>query len=193
MDADKTGALLRSLRQEKHLTQLQVAERLHLSDRTISKWERGQGCPDVSLLPALSDIFGVNIEALLAGDLSPKRADGGNMRCLTFYICPTCGNILTATSRSELSCCGRKLKPLSARPADSGHRLTIEPNDGESYITFSHPMKKEHYLSFIAVVSWDRVLLMHLYPEQSGEVRLPALRKGSTLYFCCSQDGLFVQ
>ena len=193
MDADKTGALLRSLRQEKRLTQLQVAERLHLSDRTISKWERGQGCPDVSLLPALSDIFGVNIEALLAGDLSPKRADGGNMRRLTFYICPTCGNILTATSRSELSCCGRKLEPLSARPADDGHRLTIEPSDGESYVTFSHPMEKEHYLSFIAVVSWDRVLLTRLYPEQSGEVRLPALRRGSKLYFCCSQDGLFVQ
>ena len=53
MDSNKTGSLLRRLRMERGLTQREVAERLHLSDRTVSKWERGQGCPDVGLLPAL--------------------------------------------------------------------------------------------------------------------------------------------
>ncbi len=193
MDPAKTGLLLRSLRLERGLTQRQVAERLHLSDRTVSKWERGQGCPDVGLLPALSAVFGVNIDALLAGDLAPNRADGGNMRRLTFYHCPTCGNHLTATGRTELSCCGRRLEPLTAQPADDAHRLTLTPDDGELYVAFSHPMEKDHYLSFIAVVGWERMLMVRLYPEQGGEVRLPARKPGTKLYFYCTQHGLFVQ
>ena len=193
MDSNKTGSLLSRLRMERGLTQREVAERLHLSDRTVSKWERGQGCPDVGLLPALSGIFGVNIDALLAGDLAPNRADGGKRRRLTFYCCPTCGSILTATGRPAMSGCGRKLEPLTAQPADEAHRLTLTPSDGESYVTFAHPMEKEHFLSFIAAVSWDRMLLVRLYPEQSGEVRLPAQRPGTKLYFYCTQHGLFVQ
>ena len=68
MDCSKVGRLILSLRQERGLTQKQLAESLGLSDRTISKWERGLGLPDVSLLRELSAVFGVNIEQLLAGD-----------------------------------------------------------------------------------------------------------------------------
>lgn len=50
MDAGKTGELIAQARKQKNMTQKQLAEALHISDRTVSKWERGAGFPDVSLL-----------------------------------------------------------------------------------------------------------------------------------------------
>jgi transcriptional regulator with XRE-family HTH domain len=67
VDCKKIGELIYSLRKEKNMTQKQVADLMNISDKTISKWERGLGCPDVSLLPELSQIFGVNIEEILLG------------------------------------------------------------------------------------------------------------------------------
>lgn len=107
MDAHKSGALLRQLRQEHGLTQRALAEQLHVSDRTISKWERGAGCPDVGLLAALAQALGVTVETILRGDCVPEETKGGHMRKLKFYVCPSCGNVLTAMGEAELSCCGR--------------------------------------------------------------------------------------
>ena len=191
MDYQKIGTLLLTLRKEQGLTQRQLAERIHVSDKTISKWERGLGCPDVSLLHDLSKALGVNTETILSGNLEPNRKDGGNMKRIKFYVCPTCGNILTATGASELSCCGRKLTALAPRPAEASHCVTVEPVEDDFYITFDHPMTKEHYWNFVACVNWDRVLLVRLYPEQGGEVRIPRI-PGGKLYFCCNQHGLFV-
>ena len=101
MDNDKSGALISSLRKEKGYTQRQLAEALHVSDKAVSKWECGLGCPDVSLLGALSSVLGVNIEKILEGELEPNSEDGGNMKRIKFYICPDCGNILTATGDAE--------------------------------------------------------------------------------------------
>ena len=57
MDYEKIGGLIRSLRTQQALTQLQLAGRIGVSDKAVSKWERGQGCPDVSLLPRLAQIL----------------------------------------------------------------------------------------------------------------------------------------
>ena len=54
MDYEKIGALIRSLRTQQGLTQRELAQQLTVSDKAVSKWERGQGCPDVSLLPSLA-------------------------------------------------------------------------------------------------------------------------------------------
>ena len=110
MNGKEMGILISKLRKEQNMTQKDVAERLCVSPQAVSKWERGIGCPDVSFLPALSELFGVALERLLAGDLSPAATDGGNMKRIKFYVCPDCGNILTATGGGELHCCGRKLK-----------------------------------------------------------------------------------
>lgn len=109
MDGRETGKLLARLRRERGMTQRRVAEELHVSAQAVSKWERCLGCPDVSLLAALSGMFGVSVERLLAGDLAQEEADGGNMKRLKFYVCPDCGNIMTATGGGEPHCCGRKL------------------------------------------------------------------------------------
>ena len=191
MDCRKVGELILKLRKEKGLTQKQLARTMNLSDKTISKWERGFGCPDVSLLRELSAALGVNVENLLAGTLEPNDTDGGNMKRIKFYTCPDCGNILTATGDAEISCCGRKLAPMAARPADEEHRLKVEKVEDDFYITFTHPMTKEHYLNFLAYAAPDRVLLVRLYPEQGGEVRMAQMH-GGRLYYGCNRDGLWM-
>ena len=80
MDTMKTGALIRQLRQKQGLTQLALAQQLNVSDKAVSKWERGCGAPDVSLLPALSQALGADLAALLRGDLAEKAAETGNFR-----------------------------------------------------------------------------------------------------------------
>lgn len=189
MDCLKVGNLILKLRKERNFTQKQVAQMLNLSDKTISKWERGLGCPDVSILPELSHLFGVNVEKILQGDLSPNTTDGGNMKKVKFYVCPDCGNIVTATGNGEFTCCGRKLDPLIAQKASEQHMPNIEIIEDDYYITFDHPMTKEHYLAFVAFVKSDRMVFIRLYPEQNAAVRFPRMMYGE-LYFYCSQHGL---
>lgn len=191
MDCNKVGQIILTLRKENQMTQKQLGETIHVSDKTISKWERGLGCPDVSLLKELSEVLQVNLEKLLAGDLEPNDCIGGNMKRIRFYVCPNCGNLLTSTGEAELSCCGRKLVAMKAKPSDEEHHLNVEIIEDEFYITFDHEMKKEHYLNFVAYVTCDRVMMVKLYPEQGSHVRIPRLR-GGRLYFGCSQHGLWV-
>lgn len=190
MDNGQIGKLIASLRTERGLTQRRVAQMLHVREQAVSKWERGLGCPDVSLLGPLAGIFGVPVERLLAGELAPNDKETGQMKRLKFYVCPECGNILTAAGPAELCCCGRKLTPLEARQADALHTVRVEPVEDEWYVTFDHPMEKDHYIRFFAYVAWERVLLVRLYPEQGGELRIPQMH-GGRAYLCCSADGLF--
>ena len=67
MDSKKTGAFIAMLRKEKKLTQMELAQLLHVSDKTISKWETGRGMPDTALLKPLSEALGVSIGELLTG------------------------------------------------------------------------------------------------------------------------------
>ena len=191
MNPQETGRLISRLRRERGLTQRQVAEALHVSAQAVSKWERGLGCPDVSLLPPLAGIFGVSAERLLAGDLAPNDLEVGNLKKLKIYLCPDCGNIVTAAAEGEFHCCGRKPEPLTPRPADEAHAASVQPVEEDLYVTFSHPMEKGHFIRFALWLGIDRMLLVRLYPEQGGEFRIPNLRGGGKLYLCCSRDGLY--
>lgn len=192
MDCTKMGELLYKLRQDKGMTQKQLADLMNISDKTISKWERGLGCPDVSLLPEVSQILGVNIEEILSGKIEINEAIGGNMKKLKFYVCPQCNNILTATGDVNISCCGKKLEELVATKANEEHSLKIEPVEDELYVSSSHEMKKEHYLSFVAYVTGDRVYIVKQYPEWDMQFRFHKSGHGK-LYFYCSKHGLFYQ
>lgn len=193
MNSAKIGGLIFALRHEQKLTQKALAEKLGVSDKAISKWERGMGCPDLSLWPMLSDIFGADMKNLLEGEISPCPPDQGNLRHLRFYRCPSCGNIMTSTSTAYISCCGRTLTALTCHAADSLHQAEITAIENEWYIHFLHAMDKTHYLVFLAYVVGHQVLLTRFYPEQTAEVRLPDLRGRGTLYFYCSQHGFWSQ
>ena len=192
MDSSKVGKLILDLRKEKNMTQKELAEALYLSDRTISKWERGAGCPDVSLLSKLSEVFGVNIEKILDGELNPNDKDGGNMKRIKFYVCPTCGNVLFSTGDADISCCGRKLSALAISALDDKHLMVIEKIEDDYFVTIDHDMTKAHYISFVAYVGYDRVLLIKLYPEQNAEVRFPQMH-GDKLFAYCNEHGLWEQ
>jgi len=190
MDCSKVGKLIFNLRKEKSMTQKELAEAMNLSDRTISKWERGIGCPDVSLLHELSNILGVNIEQILSGDLAPNDADGGNMKRVKFYVCTNCGNVLFSTGAAEISCCGRKLAPLNVNSEDESHSIVVDEIENDYCVTVNHEMSKTHYISFVAYIACDRVLLIKLYPEQAAQLRFPKMY-GGKIYAYCNNHGLW--
>ncbi|MDO4563471.1 MAG: helix-turn-helix domain-containing protein [Clostridia bacterium] len=190
MDCMKIGKLIFKLRKEKALTQLELARAIGVSDKAVSKWERGLGCPDVTLLGDISRFFGINIPQLLEGELNPNKSDAGNMKKLRFYCCHCCGNILTATAESDISCCGRRLEALVPSPVTPGHIVQIEAVEDDFFISLNHSMTKEHFIRFVAYAAYDRALLIRLYPEQDCSVRFPRMRGGKLVWFC-SEHGLF--
>lgn len=191
MDCAKIGKLIEHLRKEKGLTQKEVAEQLNISNKTVSKWECGKGAPDASLWEGLSAILGADILKLLQGELNPNRLDIGKIENIRFYVCPSCGNILTSTGKAGISCCGRRLSPLSAVTEITGHEISVEEMDTDYFITIKHEMSKKHYISFAAYVYDDRIWFQRLYPEQSPTFRMPVMKGGGNLYLYCTKDGLF--
>lgn len=181
---------IRALRERKALTQKQLAEKLCISDKTISKWETGKGLPDISLLEDLARALGVSLTELMTGDLQTNENRSANLRRMGFYVCPVCGNVITAVGKGSFSCCGIPLSVQEAQPEDNAHTITVEPVEDEICVTIAHPMTKSHYISFIAWVSNDRAELVKLYPEQDITVRFKKRGHG-TVYAYCNRDGLF--
>ena len=177
-----TAQLIRQRRLELHLTQAALADMIHVSAKAVSKWERSAGMPDASIVPALSAALGISAESLLKGRVAANPPDGGNMKRIKFYQCPECGNLLTATGKAELSCCGRLLAPMTVQMADDIHRLTITDIETEKLLTWQHPMDKAHHLTFLAAVGYDCVHLVRLYAEGAQEQRLPRIPWAK--YYC---------
>ena len=192
MDNAKIGRLIYSLRKENNMTQLQLASLLNVSDKAVSKWERGLGRPDLSLLPQLSKIFNVDIEKLLSGQLDANKALAGNMRKTQFYVCPVCGNIITAMADANITCCGKKLAALLLQKADETQCLGIEKIENEYFVSSNHPMERRHYISFVALLSADGVIFRKLYPQWDLQCRLPFVRRARLVWYC-TQHGLFYQ
>ena len=190
MDLVKNGKLLCSLRKAKGLTQKQVADKLGVLPKTVSKWETGRGFPDVSTVSALSDILEVSEKTLLSGYLDKNSTDAGNMKRIKFYVCDSCGSIIQGVGNGQVICCGKQQKPLSKKPANGAHAVTVSEIEGDFFLEFAHPMEKEHYISFVAYVCSDRTLTVKLYPEQAATVRFPKMY-GGKLYCYCNKHGLF--
>ena len=190
MDLNKNGKLLCDLRKAKGLTQKQVADKLGIVPKTVSKWETGHGFPDVSTVSALADILGVSEKTILSGDLEQNLESANNMKRTKFYVCPHCGSFLQGTGNGQVVCCGKQLEALTAVSADDEHTINISEIEDDFYIEFNHEMTKEHYISFVSYVRFDRVLTIKLYPEQESAVRFPKMY-GGKIYFYCSKHGLF--
>lgn len=192
MNPEKTGAAIRALRLEKKMTQRMLAERLNVSEKTVSKWECGGGLPDISLLERLSTVLGANIESIMRGGTYANCRVGGNMNCCAYYVCPQCGNLTVCTGNAEVSCCGRRLERLTPQKAEGDSRLMLTECEDEWLITGRHPMEKENYISFLALVSSDRIRLFKLYPEWDLQVRIPRSEHGRLLWYSTAA-GLFHQ
>lgn len=201
MDARKIGKLILELRKDKKLTQQEVADRLCISNKTVSKWECGLGCPDVSLWEDLAEVLGADLLELLRGELIRNRLDNGKISNIKFYICSTCRNILTSTGNSAISCCGRKLVPLEIKEQVDNHEVSKNFVDIDMYYQINHEMTKDHYISFAALVYEDRVLIIRMYLEQAAAFRIPiSMEKGKLLIYCTKHglqrvntNGMFLQ
>lgn len=193
MDSFKTGMLILKNRKNKGMTQKELADRLNVSDKTISKWERGMGCPDISSINDLAEALGVNVTEILSGESIENDNDSGNMKKTKFYVCSNCGNVITSTGDLILNCCGKKLQKLKANKAvDNKHTPVIEFIDGEIYVRVNHEMDKKHYISFIAYVTADKLTVIKLYSEQEAEASFRMIGHG-ILYVFCNQHGLWMK
>ena len=190
MNSYVTGAAIRQLRENRGLTQAELAEKIGVSAKTVSKWETGKGLPDISLLQPLAGALGVSVIELMNGEQITNRNVSANMLRGKFYVCPVCGNVIHSMGSTLVSCCGITLPALEAEEGDDDHQVTIEQVEDEHYITVRHPMTKSHFISFAALVTCDRMQMVKFYPEGDAATRLQ-LRGMGYLYYYCNQHGLF--
>lgn len=191
MDNYVTGALIKKLREAKHLTQEELADKVCVSGKAISKWETGRGFPDIGLLEPLAKALGISVVELLSGTDITNRNRSSDMKKSKFYVCPVCGNVIQATGEAVMICCGITLPPLEAEIPDSEHLINIEVVEDEYYVTVDHPMTKTHYISFLAAVSDQRIQLEKLYPEWASSTRFK-IDGVQRIYAYCNRHGLFV-
>ena len=190
MDRYVTGAVIRRLRENRKMTQEELAERIFVSGKAVSKWETGRGFPDVSLLEPLAAALDISVIELLSGEDVRNRNRAADMLRCRFYVCPVCGNVIQASGDAVISCCGITLPPLEAEPAEGDHAIRAEVSEDEYWVTLGHPMTKDHYITFIAAVSDHGVQFVRLYPEGSAEARVKMSRVRYILAYC-NRHGLF--
>ena len=190
MDRYVTGAVIRRLRESKKMTQEELAGKIHVSSKAVSKWETGQGFPDISLLEPLSKALDISVIELLSGEDIRNRNRSSNMAKGKFYVCPVCGNVIQAAGEAVVSCCGITLPPLEPEAADPEHGIRTEIAEDEYYVRVDHPMTREHYISFLAAVSDHGIQLVKLYPEGEAEARF-RIDRVQKIYAYCNRHGLF--
>ena len=185
-----TGAVIRELREKSRMTQARLAEKLGVSDKTVSKWETAKGYPDITLLEPIAEAFRISVTELISGNTVFNSNVSANMLRSRFYVCPVCGNAIHSMGEAAIHCHGILLTPLEAEPADERHRLLIERVEDEYYVRIDHSMTKDHYISFAAAASSDEMQMVKLYPEGNAEARFK-IRGVRRIFYYCNRDGLF--
>ena len=192
MDTYVTGATIKRLREAKNITQSRLADEIGVTDKAVSKWETAKGLPDISLIEPLCRALGDSITELMSGNTVINGNVACNMLKSRLYVCPVCQNVIHATGNAVISCCGINLPPLVAEQVDAEHEITVERVEDEYFVSVKHEMTKQHYISFMAHVSSDRVQLVKLYPEGDGGARFK-ICGGGNLYIYCNRHGLMMK
>lgn len=185
-----TGTVIKELREKHHLTQAKLAKKLNIFDKTVSKWETAKGYPDLSLLEPIANVFGISIAELLSGYAVENVNVSANMLRSKFYVCPICGNIIHSMGEAVIHCHGVLLTPCQAEEIDENHKILIERVEDEFYVQVEHEMSKQHYISFVAALSSDKIQMTRLYPEGNAEIRFK-INGVKKILFYCNRDGLF--
>ena len=185
-----TGAVIKELREKNKMTQLQLAEKLGVSDKTVSKWETAKGYPDITLLEPIAEAFSVSVTELISGNAVHNSNVSANVLKSKFYICPICGNVICSMGEAVIHCHGVLMTAAEPEEDDGNHKIYVERIEDEYYVRIEHDMTKNHYISFIAAQSSDRIQMVKLYPEGNAEARfkISGVRR---ILFYCNRDGLF--
>lgn len=184
-----TGAVIKELREKNRMTQLQLAEKLGVTDKSISKWETSRGLPDITLLEPIAKAFSISVTELISGNTIHNANVSANMLRSKFYVCPVCGNVIHSMGEAAIHCHGIQLMPLEPEQTDEHHMIFIKRVE-EYYVRIDHSMTKEHYISFVAAASSDDMQMRTLYPEGNAEARFK-IRGVRRIFFYCNRDGLF--
>ena len=190
MDKYVTGAVIRKIRESKKMTQEELADKICVSSKAVSKWETGRGLPDISLIEPLATALDISVIELLSGEDVRNENRCFNIYKEKFYVCPVCGNVIRSVGDAVVSCCGVTLPALDAEATDPDHTIRIERTEDEYYVTVDHPMNKDHYVSFLAAVADNGTQFVKLYPEQNAEARFKISRT-KVIYAYCNRHGLF--
>ena len=185
-----TGAVIKELREKKQMTQAELAQKLCVSDKTISKWETGKGYPDISLLEPIARVFKISVTELISGNTIHNANISANMLRSKFYVCPVCGNVIHSMGEAVVQCHGILLSPSQPEETDEAHMILVERMDDEYYVRIDHDMTKGHYISFVAALSADKMQMVKLYPEGNAEARFK-INGVKKLLFYCNRDGQF--
>lgn len=189
MDNYITGKTIKKLRENKNMTQLELANIINVSDKTISKWETSKGLPDVTLLEPLARALNISVAELMSGECNVNQNKSSNMLKSKIYVCPICGNVIHTLGSTMISCCGITLIECLPEIEDDNHKINYEIIENEYYVSMNHSMTKEHYVSFIAYVTTDRFEIIKLYAEGNPDARF--LRRGKgIIYIYCNRHGL---
>ena len=138
----------------------------------------------------LAKTLGVSVPELMNGEQILNKNRSANVQRTKFCVCPICGNVLLSMGDAVISCCGVALPSMEAEEAADAHGIQVQQVEDEHFVPVEHPMTREHYISFLAFVSSDRVEFVKLYPEGNAETRMQ-LRGHGWLYACCNRHGLF--
>ena len=185
-----TGAVIKRLREEKNMTQQKLADKLSVSAKTISKWETAKGYPDITLLESIANALSVSVTELISGNTIVNSNVSANMLRSHFYVCPVCGNIVHSMGETVIQCHGLQLQQEEAEETDEHHKIFVEQVEDEYYVQIEHDMTKQHYISFIAAVSADRIQMVKLYPQGNAEARFK-MNGVKKIYLYCNRSGLF--
>ncbi|MGN0159993.1 MAG: helix-turn-helix domain-containing protein [Lachnospiraceae bacterium] len=185
-----TGAVIKELRERNKMTQLQLADILGVSDKTISKWETAKGYPDITLLESIADAFSISVTELISGNTVSNSNVSANMLKSKFYVCPICGNVIHSMGEAVINCHGVLMTVAEPEETDENHKIFIEKVEDEYYVRIEHDMTKSHYISFVAAQSSDRLQMVKLYPEGNAEARFK-IGGVKRILFYCNRDGLF--
>ncbi len=190
MNSYVTGAIIKRLREEGGITQVTLAQKLGVSDKTVSKWETGKGYPDITLIEPIAKTLGVSVMELFSGDTVTNQNRSFNMKRSLFYVCPVCGNVIVSSGKAVVCCHGITLFSEEAEQCDEKHNINVEIVEDEYYVTLNHEMTKQHHISFLAAVTDDGIQIIKLYPEGNAEARFKTNRTYAVFAYCNSH-GLF--
>ena len=190
MDLKRCADTIKTLRKRAGLTQVQLAEGIGVSSKTVSKWETGRGFPDVGIIQELAKVLNTTSDVLLCGNAKTNTKKTKDMKKLSVYHCLICNSLVYKIGNGNLSCCGNLLEAENAKEVDDEHRIEIESIEEDYYIRIDHQMTKNHYIEFVSYVAYNKMEMILLYPEQEPAVRIPKMY-GGKFYFYCTKDGLF--
>ena len=98
--------------------------------------------------------------------------------------------MIHSMGEAVIQCHGVMLTPCQAEETDENHMIFIERVEDEYYVRLEHSMTKQHYISFLAALSSDKIQMMKLYPEGNAEARFK-INGVKKILFCCNRDGMF--